>query len=102
VLKYYGGSHIRALTKLYPELNLDKGKFLEHKGYLQCSFMKIKFGFIGLERIEKRRQFFEKLAKSRNFNPLDAEKWYSFTKSDFDEAEVCNVLNWIPLKVGIG
>jgi hypothetical protein len=36
--------------------------------------------------IEKRRKFFDEFAKSKNFNPLDAENWYSITKAQILQA----------------
>jgi hypothetical protein len=66
VLRYYGGSHIRALIALYPELNLKEEKFSIHWGYLT-----------------KRRRCADEFAKSRNFNPLDPEKWYTVSKEEF-------------------
>jgi hypothetical protein len=37
LLRYYGGSHIRALQALYPELNLKAEKFLKHLGLILLS-----------------------------------------------------------------
>jgi 8-oxo-dGTP pyrophosphatase MutT (NUDIX family) len=82
VLSYYGGSHIRALRELYPELNLKPKKFLRHSGLFHF--------FVDIERLkltqfscsDKREKFFVELAKSRNFDPLDVEKWYSIKKKD--------------------
>jgi hypothetical protein len=36
--------------------------------------------------IELRREFFDEFAKSHNFNPLVAERWYSVSKKDIEEA----------------
>jgi hypothetical protein len=32
--------------------------------------------------IEKRRHLFDLFAKSKEFNPLDAEKWYGVTEEE--------------------
>jgi hypothetical protein len=64
VLRYYGGSHIKALRALYPELDLKQEKFSEYLGFL------------------KRRKITDELARSKNFNPLDSEKWYTIRQKD--------------------
>jgi len=65
---YYNGSHIEALMQLYPELKLKKGHFFLSK------------------KIWKARKFFDGFARSRKFNPLDAEKWYSVTHNEIIRA----------------
>jgi len=64
ILKYYNGSHIKALTTLYPELKLKREFF---------------FTFQGWKAPNGRRNFFDDFAKSRQFNPLNAENWYSIS-----------------------
>jgi hypothetical protein len=32
--------------------------------------------------MENRRKFLDDFAKSKHFNPLDAEKWYSITQKE--------------------
>ena len=39
--------------------------------------------------LEQHRTFFDKLAQSKQFNPLDAAKWFSITRSDVTIA-VCS------------
>jgi len=68
LLKYYNGSHIKAMVKLYPELTLEKGNFFRS------------------ERAWKARKFFEEFAIHSNFNPLDAERWGSVTCRDIIQA----------------
>jgi len=68
MLDYYNGSHIEALIKLYPELMLKRGNFFRS------------------EKKWKERNFFNKFASSKNFNPLDTEKWYSVTNKDIIRA----------------
>jgi hypothetical protein len=70
VLRYYGGSHIEALVALYPELDLKTEKFSSQLGHLFSSDPK------------KRRKYTDDFAKSKNFNPLDAEKWYTIKQKD--------------------
>jgi hypothetical protein len=71
LLRYYGGSHIEALRTLYPELDLKPENFPSHLGQL-----------FSLDP-ERRRKFTDEFAKSKNFNPLDAEKWYTIKLKDF-------------------
>jgi hypothetical protein len=40
--------------------------------------------------VENRRTFFDKFAKAKKFNPLDADKWYSITRN-----EVLHAVSWI-------
>jgi len=72
LLLYFGGSHIKALVKLYPELMLKKEKFLMSKK--------------GWKSPPNRRNFFDEYARSKKFNPLDAEKWYSVTYHEIRKA----------------
>jgi len=68
---------MEALMKLYPELSLKKGSFLESKKGRKQSRWKA---------VGKRRNFFEEFSKSKNFDPLDAQKWYSITHGDIMRA----------------
>jgi hypothetical protein len=40
----------------------------------------------GLRKVENRRKFFDEFAKSQNFHPLDAEKWYRVTGQQIKKA----------------
>jgi len=77
---YYNGSHIRALIDLYPELTLQKEKFVNYTDGDWSSPM-------------KQRQFFDELALSKQFSPLDAEKWYSITQDDVVKAGGSGIRN---------
>jgi hypothetical protein len=44
------------------------------------------YWFSGIGRPEKRREFFDNFAKSKNFNPLDVENWYTMAKKDVVKA----------------
>jgi hypothetical protein len=35
-----------------------------------------------MKRLSKMRKFLDQYAKSKKFNPLDVEEWYSVTKND--------------------
>jgi len=72
ILNYHKGSHIKALGKLYPELILKKENFW------MCAD--------SWKQFEKRRKFFDRFARSRNFSPLDAENWYSITRDEIKRA----------------
>jgi len=80
MLKYYNGSHIEALTKLYPGLMLKKKNF-----FLSDAAWKSK---------ARQRNFFDELAKSKHFNPLDAEKWLSITQKDIQRAGGGSILKY--------
>jgi len=81
ILNYHEGSHITALMKIYSEINLKKEKFLHHKE-------------INWKDTAKQRTFFDNLAKSKQFNPLDAQKWYTITHRDVISAGGSGVLNY--------
>jgi len=72
LLGYYNGSHIKALVKLYPELKLKKGNFLNSKK--------------GWKSLGNQRKFFDDFARSKNFNPLDSGNWYFITCKDVRRA----------------
>jgi len=72
LLKYYEGSYIKALVKLYPELMLEKGNFFRSEK--------------GWKALANQRKFFDEFARSKNFSPLDAEKWYSITNKEITTA----------------
>jgi len=72
LLHYYNGSYIRALEKLYPELTLKKENFLNSNEGWKVS--------------KNQRKFFDGFARSKNFNPLDAQQWYSVTRNDIISA----------------
>jgi hypothetical protein len=90
LLKFYEDSHIRAFQSIYPELNLKAEKFSKQPGrsIFQCT---CKPFLINLFPVHKGTKFFLELARSKNFDPLDAEKWYSITRRDIMEA-VCSLV----------
>jgi hypothetical protein len=70
VLRYYGGSFIKALQALYPELDLKSENFFHRLIYSDT---------------QRRRKLLDDIAAAKNFNPLDAKKWYSIKKKDFKQ-----------------
>jgi len=80
LLEYYNGSHIKALVKLYPELNLKKGNFFQSKE--------------GWKAIRNQRNFFDAFATSKKFNPLDAKNWHSVTKNEIIRAGGSSLLQY--------
>jgi len=76
LLSYYNGSHIRALGKLYPELKENLLLFKE-----------------GWKAPENQRKFFDEFARSKKFNPMDPENWYSVTRNDIQRAGGSSLLN---------
>jgi len=81
VLSIYNGSHIQALIKLYPELNLKQERFRYFAGNPWKSDL-------------SRREFFDAFAKSKNFGPLDAAKWSSINKKQVENAGGTDVLKF--------
>jgi hypothetical protein len=91
VLEHFNGSHIRALIQLYPELELKQDKFLQFRGLQSEEFETVLIFLVslvplgvrsGLAKPEQQRKFFDEFAKSKNFNSMDAEKWYSVTRKE--------------------
>jgi len=67
VLYFYGGSLVKALVNLFPELEWDEIRFESLPKHYWTDF-------------KNRRLFFEKLAKSCGFEPLVAGNWYKIPK----------------------
>jgi hypothetical protein len=42
--------------------------------------------FQDIEKVNERRKFFDEFAKSKNFDPLDAERWYSISGREIIKA----------------
>jgi len=80
ILSYYNGSHIQALISLYPEINLKKELFFFHTDKWKGS--------------KKRRKFFDDFANFHRFDPLDAERWRSFSKKEIVNAGGNGVLKY--------
>jgi len=85
LLHYYTGSYIKALVKLYPELVLKKGNFLKDKKGRKKA---------GWKTPGKQRKFFDEFARSKKFNPLDAEKWRSVTHNEIIKAGGSSLLRY--------
>jgi hypothetical protein len=88
ILKRYKGSFTKALIKLYPELTFERENFLQLKGLLVLLLnYYFNLSFILLEgKKQQYRTFFDNFACSKNFDPLDAAKWYSVTQSELMSA----------------
>jgi len=67
-------------VQLYPELTLKKGYFLKSKE--------------GWKETGNQRKFFDDFAKSKNFNPLDSEKWYSVPHHDIIRAGGLSLMHY--------
>jgi len=67
-------------VKLYPELVLKKGNFLKSKK--------------GWKIPQNQKKFLDTFARSKNFNPLDAENWYSVTHHDIMKAGGSSLLKY--------
>jgi len=73
VLNYYG-SHITAIMKLYPELKLEKKKFLRS---IDNDWTTEK----------ARRDFFDNLAKQKGIDPLIPQSWSSVSVCDIKKTK---------------
>jgi len=80
VLKYHKGSHVVALSQVYPELSLQKEKFPNAEE--------------GWYELANRKVFFDEFAKSRQFDPLIPEMWYPITKQDILRAGGKGILSF--------
>jgi len=80
ILKRYKGSHITALAKVYPELTWEAHKFFLSKE--------------GRNAPQQQREFFDKFAISKQFDPLDPEKWYSTSYKDIIRAGGGSILTY--------
>jgi len=63
VLFYYDGSFVKALMHLFPDMDFDETKFFKTSRYFW------------LEK-NNRREFFHKISREGNFDPLVADNWY--------------------------
>jgi len=79
ILYHHRYSLVTVLTKVYPELALDAEKF----NFIPNQAWKTS---------EQRREFFDKFAQSKKFNPLDAAKWYSVTSIEIKNAGGSGIL----------
>jgi hypothetical protein len=70
ILKHYAYSHRNALAEVYPDIGLDKNKFMQW------------------DKISTRRAFFDKIAKEKGFNPLVAENWFKITPEEIVSFQV--------------
>jgi len=80
-LRYYGGSHFKALVSVYPDLGLTISDFPNSstQDWSTC---------------EKRREFFNWFAASRGMDPLDRDFWCTVKKRDIIKAGGSGVLNY--------
>eukprot|EP00026_Physarum_polycephalum_P002833 Phypoly_transcript_02842.p1 GENE.Phypoly_transcript_02842~~Phypoly_transcript_02842.p1 ORF type:complete len:838 (+),score=97.84 Phypoly_transcript_02842:84-2597(+) len=72
VLSHYEGSVAKALTHLFPNIGVDKSKFVSETEY---------WGNEG-----HRRDFFVKYAKTRGFDPFSPNNWYPLTPAQIELA----------------
>jgi hypothetical protein len=87
LLKYYENSHVRALQSLYPEMNLNAEKFLKPGLINTLRLISQIISILTIASIDVDiKDFFMELAKSKNFDPFDVEKWYSVTHDDILQA----------------
>jgi hypothetical protein len=75
VLKYYGGSHVKALKELYPGVEFD----------LQVAGRGSTW-----QSAQSRRNFFLQLAQEKAFDPQKEEPWYSVSLLDVKQKKVCD------------
>jgi hypothetical protein len=77
VLKHFDGSLTKALTALYPQLQLKLECFLHTIEENICRDISGSSKF----KKQKHREFLDEFARSNKFNPLDSEKWYNVTQN---------------------
>lgn len=94
-MSYYQDNRTAALTQLFPELEFDETKFVN------LWSMPIYYYFVIVIKslthysenyyadAVNRKKIFDKFAKSRGFDPLVAENWYSITSEDILPFRVC-------------
>eukprot|EP00026_Physarum_polycephalum_P001933 Phypoly_transcript_01936.p1 GENE.Phypoly_transcript_01936~~Phypoly_transcript_01936.p1 ORF type:complete len:910 (+),score=132.37 Phypoly_transcript_01936:109-2838(+) len=81
-LEYYNGTISAALVHLFPDIGLDATKFNSMpRNYWDST--------------QNRRQFFEKFAEDRGFNPLVAENWYSVRAEDLLERKEGKTMQYL-------
>eukprot|EP00026_Physarum_polycephalum_P003969 Phypoly_transcript_03986.p1 GENE.Phypoly_transcript_03986~~Phypoly_transcript_03986.p1 ORF type:complete len:741 (+),score=114.71 Phypoly_transcript_03986:43-2265(+) len=68
ILAHQNGSFVKTLANIFPEINFDFSKF---------SVLKNKFW----HDMKNRRNFFDKFARERGFDPLVPDNWYTSDKS---------------------
>jgi len=68
LLDYRNRSPFKALIELHPELKLKKEIFFRSK--------------VGWKDPANQRNFYDTFARTKKFDPLDAEKWYSVTYNE--------------------
>jgi hypothetical protein len=87
VLKSYSQCHVTALMELYTELALKKEKFCYPKGVVVdfAYFLDLMIE-ITERKYSQHRKFFDEFAKIKKFDPLDAKKWYTFSRVDIKSA----------------
>eukprot|EP00026_Physarum_polycephalum_P003756 Phypoly_transcript_03770.p1 GENE.Phypoly_transcript_03770~~Phypoly_transcript_03770.p1 ORF type:complete len:759 (+),score=109.95 Phypoly_transcript_03770:66-2279(+) len=69
VLRYHNNNYIRALVSLFPEVEFEKTQFSSPL-------------VLYYNDPTHRREFFEKVAKERGFDPLVPDNWYPLIRSD--------------------
>jgi hypothetical protein len=74
ILVHYEGDSVAALHSLFPEIGLDKDKFLVGMYIKFLSFDKYLFSK-KIAKPENRRAFFENLARKYGFDTKNSRKW---------------------------
>ena len=92
MMAFHEGSISKALMDLFPDIGLEEPLLQAHKSiFLVYFFLCICFAFFVSffnillavwKSAENRRNFFEKYAKKKGFDPLDPEPWYNQSKED--------------------
>jgi hypothetical protein len=94
LLLCYKNSLKSALAKLYPGIGLRKENYFHSKGRpLQWCFIRVTDVSEGWKVPSQQRKFFDRFARTHNFDPLEAEKWYGITQQDILHA-VSSLLRW--------
>lgn len=77
VLHYHKGSVSKALSDLFPDVNIPFGNRMSlFVSFYICIFIDLLF-LEDWSEVASRRSFFERYAKENDFDPLLPENWYS-------------------------
>lgn len=80
-MRYFDESLIKTLMFLFPNIGLEEKKFpILPSTFICCLIDNLLISGNYWMDVGKRRELFDNIAKSRNFDPLIAENWYKFAK----------------------
>lgn len=94
LLRYFGGSMIKALIHLFPDVPLERSKFAILSSISPLLIFPI--NAFTTEKywndVDNRKAFFLEFAKKCKFDALVAENWYKISRVSIAEAKVYSFL----------